>query len=326
MRKKAIKILFLLVIASAMIFSGNALAVNENYLVEISPEIPTPGVEVRANLVSYSFDVDRAYIVWSLDGVVKLEGVGEKKFSFMAGSIGKRITLDVAIITEKGLKLNKVIKIIPAEVDLLWTAKTYTPVFYKGKAMPVPGSLVTVAAIPHFGGYAGGNRADYIYNWKLDYKNKPNYSGVGKSSFTFRTAGPFNKSVVSVEVSDYKKTVKAKNFAFIKNREPELFFYKDYPLEGPSYNIAVGGAIDLPAGASEISVRGEPYFFSIPRKESLFSFNWAVNGKKTTVERPNVIDFSAEPGSGGGQASVWLDIKNKFKDFQSAGGGFRVNF
>lgn len=326
MRKKAIKILFLFAIVSAMAFSGRAQAIGEDYFVKVSPEIPAPGAEVRASLVSYSFDVDRAYIIWSIDGTVKLEGVGEKKFNFTAGGIGEQMTLAVSIITDKKLKLNKTVKIVPAEVDLLWTAKTYTPVFYKGKAMPVPGSLVTVAAIPHFGKYTAGNLSDYIYSWKLDYKNKPDGSGVGKSSFTFRTAGPFNKSVVSVEVSNYEKTVRAKNFAFIKNGRPELLFYKDSPLEGPDYNNAVGGSLDLPAGTNEISVRAEPYFFSIPRKESLFSFIWTVNGEKTAGEKPNVIDFRIEPGSGDGQASVWLNIKNKFKDFQRAESGFLINF
>lgn len=324
MRKGLIKIVFPAMILIVFALFNQTQAIGEDFFVEVSPEVPGPNTTVSAKVVSYSFDVNRAYIVWLVNNARKSEGRGDKSFSFKTGDRGEQFSLSVSITTENGLRLSKVLNFTSAEVDLLWEVKTYTPISYRGKAMPAPGALVTVTAVPHFGKYASQNSSNLIYNWKLDYKNKVDFSGTGRNSFTFRTAGPFNESTVSVEVTDYSKTVVAKNSVKIKNREPELLFYKDHPLEGPSYNSAIGKIFDLQD--SEILIRVEPYFFSIPQNESSLSFEWKVNGEEVSVEKPNVIDLRTEPGSGIGQSAVSVSVEYLFKDFQSAKNSFKINF
>ncbi len=324
MRRNVVKILLSSALMVALTLFGRVQAVGEDFFVEVSPEVPGPNMTVNAKLMSYSFDVDRAYIVWSVDGAKKSEGRGSKSFSFKTGGRGEKTSLSVSITTESGLQLSKTLNFIPAEVDLLWKAETYTPISYKGKAMSVPEATVTVTAVPHFGKYASQNSSNLIYNWELDYKKKQDFSGPGKNSFTFRTDGPFNESTIGVEVTDYAKTAIAKNSINIKNHEPKLLFYKDHHLEGPSYDKTIGKMFDL--ADSEILIRAEPYFFSIPKDESSLSFEWEVNGEKIAPESPNVIDLRTDPGSGTGQSEVSASARHLFKDFQSAFNSFRINF
>ena len=50
----------------------------EDFFIKTSPESPGPDTEVAAEVVSFNFDVNRAYITWILNGKTGLKGKGEK--------------------------------------------------------------------------------------------------------------------------------------------------------------------------------------------------------------------------------------------------------
>lgn len=321
--------LFLSAVLFAFVFLGGAAAgavmpnTDSDFSVEFNPEVPGPNERVSAKAVSYNFDVNRSYISWFVNGKLKLRGIGEKNFSFTVGDRGEKISIRVSLANENGADLSETFYFTPAEVDLLWEAKTYTPFFYKGKAMPSPGAEVRMAAIPHFNEYAAKNSSNLVYKWKLNHKNMPKQSGAGMNYFTFKTRGPLSESIVGVEVSDYKRTVVAENSVRIVNRDPELLFYRDRPMEGIDYGSAIEKEFDF--SGNEISIRAEPYFF--PKKAlRAAKYDWKMNNRKIHPEgNKNTVNFGFEPGSSG-SALIWLKISNPYRILQFAEKAFSINF
>jgi len=64
------------------------------------------------------------------------------------GSLGEKKTVTIKVVSRRGGYLEEKITFQPALVDLMWEANTYTPPFYKGKALTSSKSSITVTAIP----------------------------------------------------------------------------------------------------------------------------------------------------------------------------------
>lgn len=293
-------------------------AVGEDFYVEFFPEIPGPNTDVSAKVISYSFEVDRANITWTVNGQVKLRGTGEKNFSFETGNLGSVTNLVVSVVSSEGVKLTKNFSFRVADVDILWEAQNYTPMSYKGKALPVSGSLIKVTAVPYFPGSSSG----LVYEWQIDYKNNPDISGTGKNSFTFRTADIYNTNKINVTVSNYDKSIVAKKNVAIEIGEPKVVFYEDNPLEGPQYNKALNREVQLEK--EEIIVRAEPYFFSLRDLEKL-SYQWLMNGEKVFPEEfPNLLSLRKSEGSG--RALIEVKVSNPLNILQFGGNSLGINY
>ena len=323
MKNNVAKILISVAVLGILALFQQALAIGEDFTVELSPEVPAPNQTVSAKIISYSFDVDRSDISWIVNGAVKLSGTGKRNFSFSVGNIGSKTTLSIVIITKDGLKLDKTMTFQPAGLDILWEADTYTPVSYKAKAIPSSESIIKVSAFPEF--YSNGEKisaSQLIYDWEINFKNKPDISGFGKRSFSFRSSGVFGEDSVKVTVSSYNKNIIAEKKIKIKIGEPKIIFYKDNPMEGVNYNSALGSEIEL--GENEISVRAEPYFFSSKNLNSL-SYQWKMNNQSMEPgEKKNTADFRVD--SGPGSALINLRIQNPINVLQFTEKSLKINF
>ena len=310
-------VLFALVFVSfALVYSSQA--VGEDFSVEFSPETPGPNTSVSANLVSYSFDVNRANITWILNGQTKLRGTGQKNFSFATGNLGSRTDVSVSITTDAGVQLTNKFSFQAADVDILWEAKNYTPLGYKGKALPVSGSLIKVTAVPYFPGSSSG----LVYEWQIDYKNFPDVSGTGKNSFVFKSADIYNKNKIGLTVSNYDKSIVAKKSVEIEIRAPKVVFYEESPLEGPKYNRVLVG--DIQMAQDEIIVRAEPYFFSIKDLAKL-SYEWLMNEEKVIPEEfPNIL--SLRKGESPGRSLINIKASNPLNILQYADSSLGINY
>lgn len=303
---------------------GQGLDTGESFFVKFEPETPGPNTEVKAELRSYSFDADRAYIIWSVNGEVWLEGRGKKNFSFKTGDIGTHTSLNISVIPQTGTSQSKSFSFIPADIDFIWEAQTYTPPSYKGKALPVAGSTVKITAIPRFNSGTIPKPSNYIYKWQLDFKNYPDQSGAGKNSFILKMDNLFSKKTISVEASDYQKTNIAKKSIKIENYEPKINFYEEKPLEGTQYNKAILGEFELKA--PEINIKAEPYFFSINNLPQL-SYHWKMNNKKIDPKesKPYIVNLKV-PEGGLGTSLIDLRIENPSSIFQAAEKSLKIKF
>lgn len=156
----------------------------------INPEDPEPGQLVRVALNSYVFSVDELYIEWLENSKIKLAGLGQKNFQFSAGNVGetKLITLTVREKPGGDVIFRKNIVSKPAGLDILWQAiHSYTPPFYKGKALPTNEGIVKIIALPDFQvGTKTVTPKNVIYNWKRNFQPVTQASGYGRSSISIK--------------------------------------------------------------------------------------------------------------------------------------------
>src|SRR3989344_1761364 len=133
---------------------------NDLFLV-VSPSSPSPNQGYSVEARSYQFDTSRAYFEWFRDGKKIDEGTGIVKKIFPGEKIGSQTTISVVSAdnsTSARISVN--------DIDFIINPLTYVPSFYRGFALPTPGSLVEVYAIPHL--YSGASRisaSNLMFEW-----------------------------------------------------------------------------------------------------------------------------------------------------------------
>lgn len=313
------KILFAMAVLLVFGLFQQAQAIDD-FFVEFTPENPGPNTTVSAKANSYSFDINRASISWIVNGQTKLKGTGEKNFSFKTSDIGSITKLSVLITTEKGASFRKDFSFRSADVDILWEALTYVPSWYKGKALPSSESLIRITAVPQFPESVSPSKL--IYNWSVDFKNKPDVSGLGKRTFLLKSAQIFQENKISVMVSNYDRSITAEKNISIKIGQPKIIFYEENPLEGTRYNIVLQK--DFQLTVEEVIIRAEPYFFSRKNLEKL-SYEWTMNGRKILPETFSNI-LSLVRGEQSGKSVIGLKINNPINIMQFAENSLNINF
>jgi hypothetical protein len=338
----------LLGISSVAIFSFFVLsnigqaAAGQDFSVSFLPINPTPNTDVTARITSYQFDVNRSTVVWELDGEIIENGLGKSTARFTTPDLGKNGTLNIYITTENGEKASETIPLSGNDIDILWEAITYTPYWYKGKALPVSQSQIKVTAIPYL--FSNGGKlssSNLIYEWFLNNKKDARSSGAEKNLFVFRLDN-FDNYSVGVRVSNANQTVVFEKYISLSanEAEPKIIFYKDTILEGPLYGIALKDEVNLTS--NEIGIYAEPFFFSDKNFAGLpyiwktdedkgdfnqgILYNWQMNGKEIIpTENPNTVDLRIS-GESSGFADIILNIRNMTNVMQSTEKQIRINF
>ena len=127
---------------------NNALA--DLLEVTVVPERPAPNERVALSVVSYLTDLNRGEIFWYINDELRERGVGKTSFSFTVKEAGSISRVDIVINTAEGARIAKKLTFRPADMDFMWEALTYTPPFYKGKALLSAESPVKIVVMPHF--------------------------------------------------------------------------------------------------------------------------------------------------------------------------------
>ena len=296
---------------------------------KVSPGNPRPADIVTVSIESFSIDLDKAdSIAWLVNNEVVDRGAGVKQIQFQAGRLGSRAVIEVVVSgTDLGTILES-ITIRPTEVDLIWEAKTYTPPFYKGKALPSSSAEITVTAIPQFV-TSNGNKlksSELIFTWKKGRKVLGNDSGRGKD--TLKMMGPriFNSTLIQANVSSVGGTLTGKGFAQVSATAPRIVFYENDIILGMKYGNAIGRNFTLTN--EEITVTAHPYFFSGNRRVSSdFEYDWRIDGSSfpSSPEDESSIVLR-QVGEGEGSVTVALSIQSIDKILQAARESFSVIF
>ena len=263
----------------------------QSFSVELSPLFPTPLAEVRAKIISFTFDIDRAFIQWAVNQRVIAQGIGVKEVSFMVGPLGSMTTLKVSLSPQDGTSIEKELEIRPTAIDMLVESPSFTPQWYKGAGLVTPYAGVKVVAIPHF--IFEGSRLDpetLIYNWKINDGVRGDLSGRGKQSIGFKA--PLiasGRMKVSVRISSPKRTLQSEAQTFIEFKKPELVFYQRRSLEG----LITSQALSLKSAAKglEMEIEAVPFFMNFSALADL-KFTWSLDGKnliRTDSKESNVL-------------------------------------
>lgn len=300
-------------------FTSKFPQIKEQLVVEVSPEIPKPGDTVTISTELYGdIDLNSTLISWKKNGVVELKGIGKKEFSFVMDATGKLTTIDFEATPTNAPAITKNWSFAPVDVDILWQANTYTPPFYKGKALFTPESNVTFIALPNI--LIGGKRvdsSDVVYKWKVDRTVDGANSGFGKSSYDFTGSIILKPTLIQAEVyAAANSAYKGINGFQISHVFPQALVYEDSPLYGILFNKALRNQYTIKSDEVELSVI--PYFFSTEGKNSAVTYKWDLNTSSLSLpEFQNSAVFRRKDNKKG-SANVSITIGNPSKILQKS--------
>ncbi|MBX4198066.1 hypothetical protein KW782_01900 [Candidatus Parcubacteria bacterium] len=255
-----------------------------------SPQYPQPGQSVSFTVLSGAIDLNRSDITWLVNGSEVSSGKGKTSFKTTAAREGSQTSIRVVAVTADGKDYEVSQVINPGTVDLIWEAKSYTPPFYRGKALyPFQGEA-TVVAMSNF--YENGTRLspkNLIYAWKVNGQNVREASGFGKDSMTVTSGVVLRAIEVIVTVSSQSGKTLGTGRVVLTPQSPEIVLYEEAPLYGPLYHRALGQTINLLN--EEIWLKAAPYFFStaVPHDLSTLTFDWRVNNTAASEQDSSII-------------------------------------
>ncbi|MEN9582365.1 MAG: hypothetical protein RL641_319 [Candidatus Parcubacteria bacterium] len=299
-------------------FITNPTAIRDNDInVDLIPEVPGPNQNVKIILSSYSTDINKAVITWSINGNQSLAGTGKTTFSFTTGDIGSKTEVGISIIVVEGSRIDKRITIQPSQVDLLWEApESYVPPFYKGKALVSKESKVKVVALTlsSDGSIDTGNK---VYNWKKNRVIDQQNSGYGKYSFIVKNSYLDLVDDVTVNVSS-KSGEGSVGSLSINYVSPQIMFYEKNPALGLKLNNLLNSGFSI--GNGEMTISAEPFYFSEKSGSVLdknMEYKWTINSTGVTPPgKSNELTLRADDQRG--MATINLVITNIMTLFQEA--------
>jgi hypothetical protein len=317
-----------LVIVLPLISWGQGIIDTNSLQISINPQNPEPGQIVKITINSFSFDINRSKNTFYIDGVKKKTEIGLKEFSVEAGKNGQKTTIKATAETTQGSVKEIEISFTPAVVDLIYEFLSYTPPFYKGKALNPNQGIVLVTAMPELIKISGVKipAQDIIYSWKRNGKIDQNVSGLGKNTLFFQGTVPIRDSLVEVMASSLDNSVFASKQINITNDDPKIIFYEDSPIYGIMFNKAISGNVRMLA--DEFKVKVFPYFMSVGYAQSPdLNYKWSINNKvsENLDEDKSAMVFRQE-GIGSGLANISLKIENTLRIFQFSENNFVINF
>lgn len=278
---------FILLFTVSQFVISNVYAQTNDY---IKPTIiadntsPEPFSVINFRVDYFLSDLDRANISWLENGITKERGIGLKTFSTQVGSLGSETRISVKVTTQDGKITSQKITLRPTTVDIVWEADTYTPPFYKGKALPSPQSGIKVVALPTFITPSGSR----IQSNKLFYKwftSDGTVAGVGKNTI-FLNSDLLNDNIsISVKITSPGGSLVKERGIVINSVATEIILYKEDALTGPHYEKEVTNSLQF--SSNEISLRAEPFYFSNKNILPDTQYKWSLNNKEIDPHNNN---------------------------------------
>ena len=275
------------------------------------PETPGTNEQVTVTVSSLITNLNRLRITWFINGEVIKTGIGETTLDFQTGIQGEVTTIDAYIQVDGQNTVRKWARVSPSDLDIVWQADTYTPPFYRGKALPTPESFIRVIGLPNVRNIGINNlEKSMVFNWDVNYENKPELSGFGRNPINIRNDFLRLEEVVELEVIHPDGLAEAKSSVTIPIVEPKLIIYS------PLNYLKRANYVNLRnENSSTIKLTVEPFFFSVKRETiNTMNINWFINANlvfEETSDRKNELFLNAPTESVASQISVRAELQSK---------------
>jgi len=292
--------------------------------IELGNENPAPGQNVEVTIESFSFDLNAAAVVWTVNGKVYAQGVGIKSISLKAPPIGSKTTV-VANVKAAGVtEISKSIVFGSGNVDIVWEVDGYTPPFFQGRLPYSYQNSVKLIAIPHIssGGAKEIDPKTLVYSWKLGGKYIEGGQGYGKQSVVVRSDIIPKPLEISVDVSNREQTVHTAGSINLAPSEPSVSFYEEDSLYGILFNKAIGESITMKN--SEMKIIAIPYGFNLNASKD--TYTWSINNIEQTDLAKNRSIVVRTKGDMDGTALINMNLRSESNILQGAAGSFVVYF
>jgi len=286
--------------------------VGESLLVEVKPsDIIEPNTEVSLGVESFLLDLNQQAIAWFVDGKKIENATGKKEVKIKVGDLGSETKVLVATEGPTGLVNDFTVVLRPVGLDLLWETDSYTPPFYRGRAIGSPGANIIAEADVRFI-QSNGTRISpnsIVYSWSMNGKTLGNLSGTGKFSAQIPITGLFGADIISVEAMSSGGKFRAKRTVRVPSVEPNIILYKMHPLLGIDYRNAIINKTTFLE--SEITVAAIPFFSrSTGPLDAGISYTWSVDSVPVPKDAvtPFLLTLSlAEQAFGATTLGVFVD-------------------
>jgi hypothetical protein len=308
------------------LFNNQIPGVGNPLILEMTPSAPGPNEEVSVRAQSFSLDLNRATITWRVNGTLAAQGIGATDISFTTGEIGSATTVSVTA-TESGATYTTSLTVRPTAVDLLWQASSYTPPFYRGKALPSSESVIRVIATPQI--VVSGRRipaGELVYTWKIGNRIIERGASTGKNIIEIEGPHIFETYAVRVSVETLDGSVTALGSANIRAVQPQIVFYENDPLLGIRYERALPDTFELTN--DEVRITAHPYYFTGANRTDggEHTFTWTIDGRDVANPLADQSSIILRQTGGAGTATVALMIQNVTEILQRARETLTVTF
>lgn len=293
-------VLLFLLISSATTAGAQTLPGVDPLTLSVSPLYPRPYQTVSIAPRSTLVDLSASTVRVSVNGDPVYEGSGTQAVNVRAGGLGERTTVVVTVTDPFGKTYTKTQVLRPAEVSLvLEPASTAHPFYYGGGLVSSEGKVRLVALADFRSG--PGTRlppSSLVYTWRLGNRILTDSSGIGRSTLTATAPVRHRNADVSVTVTSPDSALVGEARTLISAVDPVARIYRNDPLLGPNFDIALSGNFSMPD--TEATFRAVGYFFAVPP-----TFAWTVN--KATNGSDKDITVRAT-GSGQGTARLGVSM------------------
>jgi hypothetical protein len=293
----------------------------------ISPNIPKPFEKIDVSIQSYSIDLDLSSIDWFIDGERIAIGDGLVTVSTTLGDIGSETIVSVVIRPDEITEILEQISIRPSYVSILWEARTYTPPFYRGRALPSSSSEIFAEADVVFVRTDDQrvSKDDLVFTWKKNNSTLVNSSGRGKNKIKFKGPLLFREDILTVDVVSTDNQFKASSLTRIPSAEPYITLYKDDPLLGKMFHRAFANNDNIPG--ADITLAAIPFYTSIKNPaDSHMAYSWKVNNQNIDTDPLDPFRIILRLTGGLiGTANVSLNISHEEDYLQSADKTWSLN-
>lgn len=260
--------------------------------ITLYPSEPRPGQSVTATAQSFGMDLNSSTITWTYNGTTLSVGTGKTSVVFTAPSSSAVATLSVSASGQGGTASSSLI-IRSASVDVIWEAiDSYTPPFYKGKALAPIGGKIRVTAIP-----SATAPKTLSYSWQYNGDAVLNQSGSNKTSITIKTDVLGTNESFSVRAIGGSFT--GSGSTQVQLRDPQILVYQK---SNGFIDYTRGSTRDVYITTPGVTLRAEPFNFSIinsvDKSVSLGfvldgqSFVGTSNAQELSITRPDTTGDS----------------------------------
>ena len=296
--------------------------------ITINPSNPLPGKNVEITVQDYLSDISSSYVNWSVNGKNVAQGVGKNDINLTAPALGKESDVTITIQTADGKTVQKSVVIKSGSVDLIWESQGYAPPLYGGKQSFAYENTVKIVAMPHLANSSGAeiDPSTLVYNWKQDSTVLQAGSGYGKQSITVTGTVIPRPTTINVNISTKDGSETTSGSITLQAGSPSVIFYKDDPLYGVLYNVALGAQTSF--SNQEITLLASPFSFTMPSlANNNIQYDWTINGAaQTTLTHNRSVTLRVQDTSVDASYPVQLQLQNMKEILQGATNAITVMF
>lgn len=278
--------------------------------ISLTPSRPQPVTEVAVSLTPTSDTLEQSPIQWYRNNVLFAEGVGLISATTTSPRVGEEVIVRAMIDSNPPRVAS--FSLQSGTVSLQWSASTYTPPFYKGRALPTRTSSITAEALPEL--YRGTKKisaADLYFTWSVNGSVIQKASGKSRAQAQF--VAPFEGILtIGVVVATKDGAVTAEAKETLSPVEVQMQLYRTHPLFGTLFQNPIPS--EYVTNETDLEFTAVPFFASTKRAQSL-SFEWNINDAPASINKdfPHRVHITS---AGPGRALLSVTLSNALRTLE----------